>query len=89
MRSMVNVSGAWLKLLHVCFVRNCLSTSLLQILDTPLNMNVIVVCSACQENMHVTVRAKSRLYACMSCQSIDNRVGKMDWKRPYIVYDKL
>ena len=65
---------------------NCLSTSLLHILDMPLNMNIIVMCSARQENMLVTVRAKSMLYA---CQSIDIRGGKMDWKRPYTVYDKL
>ena len=28
--------GAWLKILRVCFARDCLSTSLFQILDTPL-----------------------------------------------------
>jgi hypothetical protein len=24
-----------------------------------------------------------------ACCTIDNRGGKMDWKHPYIVYDKL
>jgi hypothetical protein len=28
-------------------------------------------------------------YRPKSIHSIDNRGGKMDWKRPYIVYDKL
>ena len=35
-RRVVNVLGAWLKILHAHFARDWLSTSLLQILDTPL-----------------------------------------------------
>ena len=61
MRSVVNVLGVWLKILRVHSAHNCLSTSLLHILDTPLNMNIIVMCSARQETMLVTVRAKSTL----------------------------
>ena len=38
MRGVVSILGEWLNILHACFARDWPSTSLLQILDTPLSI---------------------------------------------------
>ena len=57
------ISSFWALLLGSKVVRRCLHACLPKHV---CNMNVIVMCSAGQDNMHVTVRAKCMLYACQN-----------------------